>query len=193
MVFDPKKRLNAQQSLAHPYFDDIVKGDSQDSGISSQILCEAEQMEEAKKSILSLSSSETVDSGVGSFHDSSIHSDYRSLSRTDSGICVSPTLSNGNVSNADINDSCSTSSINDCINNNTSYEATKESQKHVFPADNDDDNIPEHVPNDDNDFAKRGYPADEENDNITKNEKRVLNEDDDNVSKSPPRKLQRRN
>jgi len=193
LVFDPSKRFNAQQSLAHPYFDDIDRGDSQDSGISSQILSEAEQIEEAKKSILSLSSSETVDSGVSSFHDSSAHSDYRSLSRTDSGICVSPTLSNGNVSNADHHDCCSTSSLNDCINNHTSYEAARESPKRVFPADNDDDSILKPVSNNNDNFAKQGSPAGKKHDSLTKNEKRVLNEDDDNVSKSPPRKLQRRN
>ena len=104
LSFDPNKRLSAQQSLAHPYFDDIINNDSQDSGISSQTTTNTttntsfhgenynKNLQEDTNSLLSdeLFSTATSDSGIG-VCDTSSSNESRTLTRTDSGICVSPT------------------------------------------------------------------------------------------------------
>lgn len=130
-MFDPNKRLNAQKSLAHPYFDDIINNDSQDSGISSQTTnntsFHGENIENTKnlqQDTNSLSSDElfpatTTDSGI-SLGDTASGSESRTLTRTDSGICVSPTpILNENAPQVT---EC-------CVNNNVKTEATVSEQK----------------------------------------------------------------
>lgn len=124
LVFNPDKRYNTQQSLAHSYFHDITNSTSntttnnnnnscsQDSGISSQP-CSAPLADEEVGGTSQdpsehpslLATDETLDSGIGSTtssnnshllnmsNQSNSNVDYRSLSRTDSGICMSPTPS----------------------------------------------------------------------------------------------------
>ena len=136
MVFNPDKRFNTQQSLVHSYFDAInnttattnninSSSSSQDSGISSQP-CSAPLIDEdvggsSQDSGVAhpclLATDETLDSGIGSGSSNSLHLlnmsnqsnsnvDCRSLSRTDSGICMSPTPSTSSSVN-NLSTSCS--------------------------------------------------------------------------------------
>ena len=97
-MFNPEKRFNTQKSLAHGYFDDIgnISNNSQDSGISSQPVSATTYEDESQEYVVPplLATDETVDSGIEStLFLNMCSSGCRSLSRTDSGICMSPTPS----------------------------------------------------------------------------------------------------
>lgn len=134
LVFDPNKRFNAQTCLAHAYFDEFHIPDSQDSGISSKTDSSSSYRDLAKNedpvtSIQQESNSsddlfQGTDFGIG-LGDTSSDSEGRTLSRTDSGICVSPPPSSANVS---------ASEGTECCVNNNNQTGSKSIEKHSLNA-----------------------------------------------------------
>lgn len=114
LLFDPNKRFNARESLAHSYFHEITRSDSQDSGISTK---SSKSNDETSNDANSLSSDELfqgTDSGIGCA-DTSSSSEERTFLRTDSGICVSPVPAPTGLTGT----SC-------CVNNNNNNDKTKD-------------------------------------------------------------------
>lgn len=136
LVFDPNKRINCKTCLDHPYFDEVTTHCTSQSSTAKQDKNnnknkESEETFSSANTIevdaaLNLKTSEPgcskkvgssfprVDSGIEIDHPDGC-SDQRYLSRSDSGICVSPpTVDSGTSS-----DTVSTEN-DECVKNNDS-------------------------------------------------------------------------